>query len=82
MAKIAFIGAGSTVFARNLLQDLFTFPELHGSTISLMDIDPGRLADTEAVAGVLARSSSARSPRSRRRPICARRWTARTTRST
>ena len=49
-AKIAFIGAGSTVFARNLLQDLFTFPELHGSTIALMDIDPGRLADTEAVA--------------------------------
>ena len=29
MAKIAFIGAGSTVFARNLLRDLFTFPELH-----------------------------------------------------
>ena len=28
MAKIVFIGAGSTVFARNLLQDLFTFPEL------------------------------------------------------
>ena len=44
MAKIAFIGAGSTVFARNLLQDLFTFPDLHGSTIALMDIDPGRLA--------------------------------------
>jgi alpha-galactosidase len=54
MAKIAFIGAGSTVFARNLLQDLFIFPELHGSTIALMDIDPGRLADTEAVAKLLA----------------------------
>ncbi|MGH2613806.1 MAG: alpha-glucosidase/alpha-galactosidase [Thermomicrobiales bacterium] len=54
MAKIAFIGAGSTVFARNLLQDLFTFPELHDSTIALMDIDPGRLADTEAVAKLLA----------------------------
>jgi alpha-galactosidase len=57
--KIAFIGAGSTVFARNLLQDLFTFPELHGSTISLMDIDPGRLADTEAVATLLASSAGA-----------------------
>ena len=54
MAKIAFIGAGSTVFARNLLQDLFTFPELHESTIALMDIDPVRLADTEAVANLLA----------------------------
>jgi alpha-galactosidase len=54
MTKISFIGAGSTVFARNLLQDLFTFPELHGSTIALMDIDPVRLADTEAVANLLA----------------------------
>ena len=59
MAKIAFIGAGSTVFARNLLQDLFTFPDLHGSTIALMDIDPGRLADTEAVAKLLAQSARA-----------------------
>ena len=59
MAKIAFIGAGSTVFARNLLQDLFTFPELHGSTIALMDIDPERLADTEAVANLLADRASA-----------------------
>ncbi len=40
--KIAFIGAGSTVFARALLRDLFTFPDLHGSSISLMDIDPDR----------------------------------------
>jgi alpha-galactosidase len=54
VAKITFIGAGSTVFARNLLQDLFTFPELHDATIALMDIDPVRLADTEAVANLLA----------------------------
>ena len=60
MTKIAFIGAGSTVFARNLLQDLFTFPELHGSTIALMDIDSARLADTEAVANRLADIASAR----------------------
>lgn len=60
MAKITFIGAGSTVFARNLLQDLFTFPELHGSTIALMDIDPGRLADTEAVAKLLADAAGAK----------------------
>ncbi|HKG27768.1 MAG TPA: hypothetical protein VKB01_01435 [Thermomicrobiales bacterium] len=33
---------------------LVTFPELHESTIALMDIDPGRLADTEAVANLLA----------------------------
>ncbi len=52
--KIAFIGAGSTVFARALLRDLFTFPELRGSTIALMDIDPERLAATESVARRLA----------------------------
>jgi alpha-galactosidase len=60
LAKIAFIGAGSTVFARNLLQDLFTFPELHGATIALMDIDAERLADTEAVTGLLAEAAGAR----------------------
>src|SRR5687768_3010111 len=48
--KIAFVGAGSTVFARALLRDLFMFPELHHATISLMDIDPDRLATTEIVA--------------------------------
>ncbi|WP_094551743.1 alpha-glucosidase/alpha-galactosidase [Petroclostridium xylanilyticum] len=43
MAKIAMIGAGSIVFAKNLIVDILSFPELSGSTISLMDIDEGRL---------------------------------------
>ena len=47
--KITFVGAGSTVFARALLRDLYTFPELHGARIALMDIDPDRLRDTELV---------------------------------
>jgi alpha-galactosidase len=59
VARIAFIGAGSTVFARNLLQDLFTFPELHDATIALMDINPERLADTEGVAKRLAAAAGA-----------------------
>jgi alpha-galactosidase len=59
LAKIAFIGAGSTVFARNLLNDLFTFPDLFDSTITLMDIDPGRLADTESVAKLAAGAAGA-----------------------
>ena len=59
MSRIAFIGAGSSVFARNLLQDLFTFPELHGATIALMDIDPVRLANTESIAHLLARNAGA-----------------------
>lgn len=54
MAKITFVGAGSTVFARNLLRDLFLFPELRTSTISLYDIDPERLADTKTIAQRLA----------------------------
>lgn len=54
MAKIVFIGAGSTVFARALLRDLFTFPELHSSTIHLMDIDEDRLRDSATVAGRVA----------------------------
>ncbi len=48
--KIAFIGAGSTVFARALLRDLYTFPELQGARIALMDIDEERLAATKVVA--------------------------------
>lgn len=43
MFKIAFIGAGSIVFAKNLLVDILSFPELTGSTIALMDIDAERL---------------------------------------
>ena len=41
--KMAFIGAGSVVFTKNLLTDVFYYPELHGSTIALHDIDPERL---------------------------------------
>ena len=54
MTKITFIGAGSTVFAKNLLGDILSFPELANSTISLMDIDPVRLQTTEVVAHKMA----------------------------
>lgn len=54
MPKIAFIGAGSTVFAKNLLGDILSFPQLADSTISLHDIDEGRLRITEAVAHKIA----------------------------
>jgi alpha-galactosidase len=50
MTKITFIGAGSTVFARNLLGDILSFPELAESTIVLHDIDPERLQTTHKVA--------------------------------
>jgi alpha-galactosidase len=54
MTKIAFIGAGSTVFAKNLLGDILSFPELSNATISLMDIDPVRLQTSEVVAHKVA----------------------------
>ncbi len=44
MTKIAFIGAGSLGFTRELVRDILTFPLLQDSLISLMDIDAERLA--------------------------------------
>ena len=43
MTKIAFIGAGSLGFTRNLVRDILTFPLLENATLSLMDIDSERL---------------------------------------
>lgn len=60
MAKITFIGAGSTVFARNLLNDILSFPELQDSTISLFDIDAQRLEDSEIVAHRVAQKYAAK----------------------
>jgi alpha-galactosidase len=53
--KIAVIGAGSTVFARNLIGDLLRFRALaDGTTLALMDIDHERLATSEVMARRLA----------------------------
>ena len=54
MPKISFLGAGSTVFAKNLLGDILSYPELADSTISLHDIDPERLRTSEKVAHKIA----------------------------
>ncbi len=43
MVKIVMIGAGSHVFARRLMMDILSYPELRDSTITLMDIDEERL---------------------------------------
>ena len=51
MTKVTFIGAGSTVFAKNLMGDIWSYPELADATICLMDIDPTRLKQSEQVAG-------------------------------
>ena len=43
MTKIAFIGAGSIGFTRELVRDILTFPLLENAEIALMDIDSERL---------------------------------------
>ena len=50
MTKIAFIGAGSTVFMKNLIGDALSMPALSGAQIALMDIDRKRLEESELVA--------------------------------
>ncbi|MED5020920.1 alpha-glucosidase/alpha-galactosidase [Paenibacillus chibensis] len=47
MSKITFIGAGSTVFVKNVLGDVMSTPALQGFELALFDIDPERLQDSE-----------------------------------
>ncbi|WP_149095900.1 alpha-glucosidase/alpha-galactosidase [Paenibacillus terrae] len=49
MSKITFLGAGSTVFAKNVLGDCMLTPALQGFELALFDIDPGRLKDSENI---------------------------------
>ena len=46
MAKITFMGAGSTVFAKNVLGDAMLTPCLHDAEIALYDIDADRLEES------------------------------------
>lgn len=55
MTKIAFIGAGSLVFTKNLVRDLLTFPAFEDCTIALMDINSERLEFAkQAVDNIIA----------------------------
>jgi len=49
MAKITFMGAGSTIFARNVLGDAMCSPVLADSEIVLYDIDGQRLKESEVI---------------------------------
>ncbi len=53
MPKIALIGAGSVVFTRKLCSDILLSPALQESTIALMDVDPGRLAQARDLVQAL-----------------------------
>ena len=51
--RITFIGAGSTVFMKNIVGDVLQRPSLAGATIALMDINPERLEESAVIAGKL-----------------------------
>ena len=53
MPKITFMGAGSTVFAKNVLGDCIRTPALAGSDIALFDIDPVRLSESQAMLEII-----------------------------
>ena len=50
MTRVAFIGAGSVTFTRELLTDLFAYEDLRGLQVALHDIDAERLETAAAVA--------------------------------
>lgn len=58
--KITLIGAGSTVFTRNLLGDILSYPELAQAEIALHDIDEHRLQLSAMVAQRVAEAVQAR----------------------
>ena len=51
--KITFLGAGSTVFARNILGDCILTPELGKFEIALYDIDAQRLDDSFRIVSAI-----------------------------
>ncbi len=55
--RIAFIGAGSTIFMKNIVGDCLTLPSLDGATFALMDIDDTRLEESALVARKLVAAS-------------------------
>lgn len=51
--KITFIGAGSSVFMKNIVGDILQREALAEARIALMDINPERLAESEIIANKL-----------------------------
>jgi alpha-galactosidase len=56
MSKITFLGAGSAVFAKNVLGDCMMTPALQDFEIALFDIDMVRLKDSENMLNNLKQS--------------------------
>lgn len=53
MPKITFMGAGSTVFARNVLGDCMCSEALRDSELALYDIDPIRLSESYEILSAM-----------------------------
>ena len=53
MTKITFMGAGSMVFAKNVLGDCMSRDSLRDSHIALYDIDPVRLKEAKQMLDIL-----------------------------
>ena len=53
MARITFMGAGSTIFAKNVLGDSMVTPALEESTIALYDIDAKRLNESHLMLSAI-----------------------------
>jgi len=56
MSKITFLGAGSTVFAKNILGDCMTVKALQDFEFALFDIDEERLRDSELMLNNLKKN--------------------------
>ena len=56
MLKITFLGAGSTIFARNVLGDVMCTPALRQYQIALYDIDETRLQESERILQTINRN--------------------------
>ena len=56
MLKITFMGAGSTVFVRNVLGDCMGTPALRDAEMALYDIDAGRLEESRVMLEALNRN--------------------------
>lgn len=59
MAKIVFLGAGSTIFAKNVLGDSLHVPALRDAEIALLDIDPDRLRVSQVMVENINRTLGA-----------------------
>ncbi|MGP8081108.1 MAG: alpha-glucosidase/alpha-galactosidase [Dehalococcoidales bacterium] len=55
MPKVVFIGGGNYIFGRDFISDILSYPDFEDITLTLMDVDKGRLDISTAYARRLAK---------------------------